>query len=40
MGFILLANFIFVVNLSTLNFMYSDSDHLGKLGRLETLTSL
>ena len=33
LGFILLASFIFVINLSTLNFMYSDSDHLGKLGR-------
>jgi len=33
LGFILLASFIFVLNLSTLNFMYSPSDHLGKLGR-------
>lgn len=40
LGFILLASFIFVLNLSTLNFMYSPSDHLGKLGRLETLPSL
>ena len=39
LGFILLASFIFVLNLSTLNFMYSPSDHLGKLGRLETLSS-
>ena len=37
LGFILLASFIFVLNLSTLNFMYSPSDHLGKLGRLEAL---
>ena len=37
LGFILLASFIFVLNLSTLNFMYSPSDHLGKLGRLKTL---
>ena len=33
LGFILLASFIFVLNLSTLNFMYSPNDHLGKLGR-------
>jgi len=33
LGFTLLASFIFVLNLSTLNFMYSPSDRLGKLGR-------